>query len=73
VNASPDLNNVLQQRYRFINRMLKKAKIRLLTSAAHCRECVFAGVYRAATVREPVPKAIRGTLKEFAQRFGVGL
>jgi len=27
----------------------------LLTRAAHCRECVFAGVYRAATVRESVP------------------
>ena len=37
------------------SRMLKKAKIRLLTRAAHCRECVFAGVYRAETVRESVP------------------
>jgi hypothetical protein len=35
--------------------MLKKAKIRLLTRVAHCGECVFAGVYRAATVRESVP------------------
>jgi hypothetical protein len=35
--------------------MLKKAKIRLPTRAAHCRECVFAGVYRAATVGESVP------------------
>jgi hypothetical protein len=35
--------------------MLKKAKIRLLTGAAHYGECVFARVYRAATVREPVP------------------
>jgi hypothetical protein len=35
--------------------MLKKAKIRWLTRAAHYRDRVFAGVYRAATVREPVP------------------
>ncbi len=37
------------------NRMLKKAEIQLPTRAAHCRECVFARVYRAATVRESVP------------------
>jgi hypothetical protein len=35
--------------------MLKKAKIRLLARAPHCRERVFASVYRAATVRESVP------------------
>jgi hypothetical protein len=34
--------------------MLKKAKNRLLTRAAQDRECVFAGVYRAATVRKSV-------------------
>jgi hypothetical protein len=33
----------------------QKAEIRLPTRAAHCRECVFARVYRAATVRESVP------------------
>ena len=38
--------------------MLKKAKIRLLTRAAHCRESVFGGVYRAATVRERVPNGL---------------
>jgi len=36
--------------------MLKKAKNRLLTRAAQNRDCVFAAVYRAATVRESVPK-----------------
>jgi hypothetical protein len=35
--------------------MLKTAKIRLLTRAAHDRDRVFEGAYRAATVREPVP------------------
>jgi hypothetical protein len=34
--------------------MLKKAKNRLLTRAAQNRDCVFAGAYRAATVRESV-------------------
>jgi hypothetical protein len=33
----------------------EKDENRLLTRAAHRRESVFAGVYRAATVREPVP------------------
>jgi hypothetical protein len=42
--------------------MLKKAEIRLLTRAAHCQECVFAGVYRAATVREPVPNDFSSSL-----------
>ena len=42
--------------------MLKKAKIRLLTRAAHCRECVFSRVYRAATVRESVPKRLFSSL-----------
>jgi len=42
--------------------MLKKAKTRLLTRAAHCRECVFAGVYRAATVRESVPNDFLSSL-----------
>jgi len=45
--------------------MLKKAKIRLLTRAAHCREWVFAGVYRAATVmRESVPNDFFSSLLE---------
>jgi hypothetical protein len=35
-------------------RMLQKAKTRLLTRAAHNRDRVFAGAYRAATVRESV-------------------
>ena len=38
--------------------MLKKAKNRLLTRAAQNRECVFADVYRAATVRESVADGI---------------
>ncbi len=38
--------------------MLKKAINRLLTRAAQNRDCVFACVYRAATVREPVPKSL---------------
>ena len=37
--------------------MLKKAKPDLLTRAAQNRDCVFASVYWAATVREPVPEA----------------
>jgi hypothetical protein len=44
--------------------MLKKTKIRLLTRAAHCRESVFAGAYRAATVREPVPNDFFSSLLE---------
>ncbi len=36
--------------------MLTKAINRLLTRAAQNRDCVFACVYRAATVRESVPK-----------------
>ena len=40
------------------SRMLKKAINRLLTRAAQNRDCVFACVYRAATVREPVPKSL---------------
>src|SRR5580658_3687225 len=36
----------------------KKAKIRLLTRAAQNRDCMFAGVYRAATVRESVPSGL---------------
>ncbi len=35
--------------------MLKKPKIRWLTRAAPNRDRVFAGAYRAATVRESVP------------------
>jgi len=42
--------------------MLKKAKVRLLTRAAHCRRCMFASVYRAATVREPVPNDLFSSL-----------
>jgi len=45
--------------------MLKKAQIRLLTRAAHCRECMFAGVYRAATVRESVPNDFFRSLLNF--------
>jgi hypothetical protein len=44
------------------SRMLKKAKIRLLTRAAHCHEYVLAGVYRAATVRESVLNDFFSTL-----------
>ncbi len=40
------------------NRMLKKAKIRLLTRAAQNRSSAFARVYRAATVRESVPNGL---------------
>ena len=38
--------------------MLKKAINRLLTRAAQNRDCVFACVYRAATVRKSVPKSL---------------
>jgi len=38
--------------------MLKKAKTRLLTRAARNRDYVFAGVYRAATVRESVANGL---------------
>jgi len=37
--------------------MLKRQKTRLLTRAAQIRGCVFAGAYRAATMREPVSKS----------------
>ncbi len=40
------------------SRMLKKAINRLLTRAAQNRDCVLACVYRAATVRESVPKGL---------------
>ena len=43
-----------------LSRMLKKVKTCLLTPAAHNRDCVFASVYRAATVRESVPNPILG-------------
>jgi len=33
-------------------------RFKLLTRAAHCRESVFGGVYRAATVRERVPNGL---------------
>jgi len=38
--------------------MLKKAKIRLLTRAAQNEDSLFAGAYRAATVRESVPQRL---------------
>ncbi len=38
--------------------MLKKAINRLLTRAAQNRDWLFACVYRAATVRESVPKSL---------------
>jgi hypothetical protein len=41
--------------------MLKKPKIRLLTRAVQIRDCVFAGSYRAATVRESVPDGLLPT------------
>ena len=44
------------------SRMLKKAKKRLLTRAAQNRNYVFASSYRAATVRESVPKAFFSSL-----------
>ena len=40
------------------SKMLKKSKIRLLTRAAQNRNCAVAGAYRAATVRESVPRFI---------------
>jgi hypothetical protein len=36
----------------------KKAKTRLLTRAVRNRDCVFRGVYRAATVSETVPDGL---------------
>jgi hypothetical protein len=48
----------LQSVHRLRNWRPKKAKNRLLTRAAQNRECVFAGVYRAATVRESVSKSL---------------
>jgi hypothetical protein len=41
--------------------MLQKANIRLLTRAAQNRDCVLPGIYRAATVREPV-RCMKGRL-----------
>jgi hypothetical protein len=41
--------------------MLQEVNIRLLTRAAQNRYCVFAGAYRAATVREPV-RGVKGRL-----------
>ena len=38
--------------------MLKKAKSRLLTRAVQNRDCVFAGAYRTATVRESVAEGL---------------
>ncbi len=48
----------VQRGTRSYNRVLKKAINRLLTRATQNRDCVFACVYRAATVRESVPKSL---------------
>jgi hypothetical protein len=50
--------------------MLKKAETRLLTRAARIRKCVFAGIYRAATVRESVPVAFFSILPEVKHLVG---
>jgi hypothetical protein len=52
--------------------MLKKAEIRLHTRAAHFRECVFARVYQAATVRESVPDDFFSSLLEGRGRKAAG-
>ena len=45
-------------RSQFSNRVLKKAKTHLLTRTAQYRDYVFAGVYRATTVRELASKSL---------------
>jgi hypothetical protein len=54
-NAPRDLQKRSKLRLTKTSRMLEKAKLRLLTRAAQNCECLFAVVYRAATVRESVP------------------
>ena len=55
------------------NRLLKKAKTRLLMHAVQNHDCVFAGGYRTATVREPVPDGLFSSLLWLGLRLSLRL